>query len=202
MPELQAPGKRFGQKRVRRPAPMLLRPERRYRVENAVERSSKRLNQCGVLIDKWETGLNLMKRAVIIAGLLICSLSDAYATTHYEMSYRDTSRPHGHKRSDAVYNSALDFCYSQTGLSRDDADTRAFKDCMKGRGFRWLATKEVQDAPGRKRDDSFIDPDTGMSCRNIGGASICDPPQGTVKYQNRHGLNCTRTGIVSICSNL
>ena len=84
-----------------------------------------------------------MKRAVIIAGLLICSLSDAYATTHYEMSYRDTSRPHGHKRSDAVYNSALDFCYSQTGLSRDDADTRAFKDCMKGRGFRWLATKEV-----------------------------------------------------------
>jgi len=44
--------------------------------------------------------------------------------------------------------------------------------------------------------------DTGMSCRNIGGASICEPPQGTVHYQNRHGLNCTRTGIVSFCSNL
>jgi hypothetical protein len=142
-----------------------------------------------------------MRRAIIISGLLLCSLSHAYATTHYEMNYRDTIRPHGHKRSDAVYNSALDFCYSQTGLSRDDADTQAFKDCMKGRGFRWLSTRVVRDPPSRQKDDTFIDPDTGMSCRNIGGASICDPPQGTVKYQNRHGLNCTRTGIVSFCSN-
>jgi hypothetical protein len=136
------------------------------------------------------------------AGLLLCSLSQAYATTHYEMHYRDIIRPHGHKRSDAVHNSALSFCYGQTGLSREAADTQAFKDCMMGRGFRWLSTKLVQDAPSRQKDDTFIDPDTGMSCRNIGGASICEPPQGTVKYQNRHGLNCTRTGIVSVCSNL
>ena len=151
-----------------------------------------------------------MKRAVIIAGLLLCSFSGAYATTHFEMHYRDLIRPHGQARSDAVYDSALDFCYGQTGLSRDDADTQAFKDCMSGRGYRWLSTKLVQDAPSRReraatnlqKGDTFIDPDTGMSCRNIGGASICEPPQGTVKYQNRHGLNCTRTGIVSFCSNL
>ena len=143
-----------------------------------------------------------MKCAIIIAGLLLCSLSQACATTHYEMNYRDTVRPHGHPRSDAVYNSALNFCYSKTGMSRDKADTQAFKDCMKGRGYYWLSTKVVQDAHSRQKDDTFIDPDTGMSCRNIGGASICDPPQGTVKCQNRHGLNCTRTGIVSVCSNL
>jgi hypothetical protein len=73
---------------------------------------------------------------------------------------------------------------------------------MQDRGYRWLSTKLVQDPHSRQKDDIFIDPDTGMSCRNTGGASICDPPQGTVKCQNRHGLNCTRTGIVSICSNL
>jgi hypothetical protein len=142
-----------------------------------------------------------MKRPSIIAGLLLCHLSQALATTHYAMSYHDTIRPHGHPRSEAVYDSALDFCYGKTGLSRDAADTPAFKECMKGRGYRWLSTREVQDAHGRQKDETFIDPDTGMSCRNIGGASICEPPQGTVRYQNRHGLDCTRTGIVSVCSN-
>jgi hypothetical protein len=143
-----------------------------------------------------------MKRAITAAGMLLCSLSQAYATTHYENSYRDVIRSHGHKRSQAVYDSALDACYAQTGLSRDVPDSQAFRDCMKGFGFRWLSTKLVQDPPGRLKDDSFIDPDTGMSCRNLGGASICEPRQGTVHYQNRHGLDCTRTGIVSFCSNL
>jgi hypothetical protein len=143
-----------------------------------------------------------MKRFVIVAGLLLCSFSQAWATTHYEMNYRDTIRPHGHARSQAVYDQALDSCYAQTGLSRDAADTQAFRVCMMGYGFRWRSTRLVQDPPSRQQDDSFIDPDTGMSCRNIGGASICEPPQGTVRYQNRQGLNCTRTGIVAICSNL
>ena len=143
-----------------------------------------------------------MKRAVIIAGLLLCSLSQAYATTHYENNYRDLIRPNGHARSQVVYDSALEACYAQTGQSREARDSQAFKDCMKGFGFRWRSTRLVQDPPSRQKDDSFIDPDTGMSCRNIGGASICEPPQGTVHYQNRHGLDCTRTGIVSFCSNL
>jgi hypothetical protein len=41
-----------------------------------------------------------------------------------------------------------------------------------------------------------------MSCQTIGGVAVCDPPQGTVKYYDPdQGLNCTRTGLVSICSN-
>jgi hypothetical protein len=146
-----------------------------------------------------------MRHALVIASLLLCASVQAQAgTSHYEMSYRDLIRPNGHPRSDAIYDSALDACYGQTGLSRDAADTPAFKACMKERGYRWLSTKLVRDkasAPS-PQDDTFIDPDTGMSCRNIGGASICVPPQGTVHYQNRHGLNCTRTGIVAFCSNL
>jgi hypothetical protein len=143
-----------------------------------------------------------MKRALVIAGLLACSLSQAYAITHAEMVYRDIIRPHGHKRSDAIGNSSLDFCYRQTGESRYGADTEVFKSCMLTRGYRWVSTRWVQDPPRRAQDDTFIDPDTGMSCQNVGGASVCSPPEGTVRYQNRHGLNCTRTGIVSVCSNM
>jgi hypothetical protein len=129
-------------------------------------------------------------------------LSQAYATTHAEMVYRDIIRPHGHKRSDAIGNSSLDFCYRQTGESRYGADTEVFNSCMLTRGYRWVSTRWVQDPPRRAQDDTVIDPDTGMSCQNVGGASVCSPPEGTVRYQNRHGLNCTRTGIVSVCSNM
>ena len=37
----------------------------------------------------------------------------------------------------------------------------------------------------------------------MGGASICESPNGTVHYfDSDQGLPCTRTGAVSICSNL
>jgi hypothetical protein len=142
-----------------------------------------------------------MQRAIIVAALVLSSVAPAFATTHYEMTYHDTIRPNGQSRGDAVYQSALDACYSQTGLSRNDKDTSAFKSCMKARGYQWRSTRLVQDPPG-KPDNRFIDPDTGMSCYNSGFASICEPPQGTVHYTNKHGLNCTRTGAMSFCSNL
>jgi hypothetical protein len=141
-----------------------------------------------------------MKRSLVGTALVLCSLSPAFATTHYEMTWHDTTRSHGPKRSNWVSDVALDSCYSQTGLSREAAATRRFKNCMKSRGYQWVSTKLVQDPPGKANDGSFIDPDTGMSCRNFGGASICDPPQGTVHYRNRHGLDCTRTGILSVCT--
>jgi hypothetical protein len=53
------------------------------------------------------------------AAPVLCSLSPAFATTHYELNYRDIVRPNGQPRSDALYNSALDFCYGQT-----DPETR------------------------------------------------------------------------------
>jgi hypothetical protein len=117
------------------------------------------------------------------------------------MTWRDTIRPHGHTRGRPVHDAALNACYDQTGLPRDAAVTRAFKDCMKNRGYRWVSTKLVKNPRSTPNDDSFIDPDTGMSCRNIGGASICEPPQGTVKYINEDGLSCTRTGAMSACTN-
>jgi hypothetical protein len=129
------------------------------------------------------------------------------------MNYGDIVRPNGQPRSDAVYNSALDFCYGQTGLSRNGKDTAAFKICMNGQGYQWLSTKLVQDPPSKqnppgkqqassnKQNERYIDPDTGLNCYNTGFASICESPQGTVHYTNKHGLNCTRTSFTNICTN-
>lgn len=143
-----------------------------------------------------------MKRSIVVAVLLLCSLSQAYAGGPV-VNFRDTIRPHGHKRSAAIGKINIDFCYRKTGLTRYQVDTQAFKDCMMTRGYRWLSTTaEPVPSEAKSADDSFIDPDTGMSCRDIGGGALCVPPQGTVHYHNRHGLDCTRTGIASVCSNL
>jgi hypothetical protein len=95
-------------------------------------------------------------------------------------------------------------------LSRDDAVNQAFKDCMKTRNYTWASTKLVQNPPSRQNkasgqdDNGFIDPDTGLMCHNTGFASICEPPAAnlTIHYTDKHGLNCTRTGGLAICSSL
>jgi hypothetical protein len=74
-----------------------------------------------------------------------------------------------------------------------DYESWEFKNCMRGRGWQYSHTHYGP-------SDTYIDPDTGLSCRNVGGASICETPQGTVKYRNSEGLNCTRSGIVEVCS--
>ncbi len=136
------------------------------------------------------------------------------ASSHYEFTWHDNIRPHGHPRSQAVADAAVDYCYAQTGLSREDDITQAFKDCMATRSYTWVSTKLVQNPPSKSTTsknplaklakDEFIDPDTGLVCHNTGFASICESPPAdmTIHYTNKHGLNCTRTGAMSICSNL
>jgi hypothetical protein len=149
-----------------------------------------------------------MKKIIVIAFTLL-SLSPALASSHYEMTYHDNIRPNGRPRSDAVYNAALNACYDQTGLARDARDTQAFKDCMKAHGYSWISTKTVRDPPSKYVSSvipkgHFIDPDTGLLCYNSGGASICESPPAdmTIRYTDKHSLGCTRTGAMSICSNL
>ena len=81
-----------------------------------------------------------MQRAMIILVLLLVSCVDVRAGQVVNEVYRDLIRPHGHPRSAAVSQAALDFCYSQTGDIRGLADTAAFKQCMLGRGYRWQKT--------------------------------------------------------------
>jgi hypothetical protein len=150
-----------------------------------------------------------MKKGTVAAAWLIAWLSPALASSHYEMNYHDNIRPHGRPRSDAVHNAALNACYSQTGLARDASDTPAFKDCMTTHGYTWLSTKLVQDPPPKRATGGlargqFIDPDHGLVCRHEGIAAVCEspPPNMTIHYTSPSGLNCTRTGAMSVCSNL
>ena len=148
-----------------------------------------------------------MQRALLIAAMVLGSVSAAAATSHYQTTYYDTIRPNGQSRREAVYNAALDDCYSRTGAARNSNDPPAFRACMATHGYRWKSVRLVQDPPNvpnasnLQPGDTFIDSDTGMSCHNAGIAAICVPPQGTVRYINEEGLNCTRTGLAEICSN-
>ena len=87
-----------------------------------------------------------MPRAMIVLVLLLVSCGAVRADQVVNEVYRDLIRPHGHPRSAAVSQAALDFCYSQTGDIRGLADTAAFKQCMLGRGYRWQTTK-IQGRP-------------------------------------------------------
>ena len=150
-----------------------------------------------------------MKEILATAAILIASLSPALASSHYEMMYHDNIRPHGHPRSDAVYNAALDDCYSQTGLARTAQDNQAFRDCMAKHDYRWVYTKLVQDPPSKRAASmlakgQYIDHDHGLICHSEGIASVCESPPAdmTIHYTSPSGLNCTRTGAMSVCSNM
>ncbi len=99
-------------------------------------------------------------------------------------------------------------CDSIAGVQRM-TPSASYRSCMRQRGWQYrYVTRDRGTADpnfrsnARLRPGHFIDHDTGMDCQNIGGASVCTPPNGTVKYYDPdQGLNCTRSGIVAVCSN-
>jgi hypothetical protein len=70
----------------------------------------------------------------------------------------------------------------------------AFKRCMRTHG--WVVdpyTPDPKPPVGAAEDSTtYIDPDTGLSCRNFGAIAVCDTPQGNVHYQNQEGLHSER----------
>jgi hypothetical protein len=82
-----------------------------------------------------------LQRTIIIFAAVLAGI--AHANAQPQMIYRDLIRPHGQPRSDAIHEADLDYCYGQTGASREQPDTPAFKQCMRGRGYRWLSTHMV-----------------------------------------------------------
>jgi hypothetical protein len=130
--------------------------------------------------------------------LTVLSLSAAQADTYH---FTDVLRSHGRERSQSA--KLADFRSCGASGSRFSGNMTAFEQCMRARG--WMVGHYTPDPKPRvgatKNSSTYIDPYTGMSCRDVGGIAVCDPPQGTVRYQNRHGLDCTRTGLVSVCTN-
>jgi hypothetical protein len=66
---------------------------------------------------------------ILISALILSNIAGARAD-HLDNMYRDQIRPHGHVRSDAIYDANLDACYDQTGADRNVADAATFKKCM------------------------------------------------------------------------
>jgi hypothetical protein len=119
--------------------------------------------------------------AILATGLV----SSANASTHGESTYYDTIRPHGHPRSDAIYNANVNACYSSSGESRMAVyDTPAFKQCMLSRGYRFEYTDVVQDPPSATSRSvaqrSYSGPSVTVS---IGGGDD-DEPASTAQDNN------------------
>jgi hypothetical protein len=100
-------------------------------------------------------------------------------------------------------------CDGVVGAQRG-SPTAAYRSCMRQHGWKFLSVTRVQvpsdpnfSSNAKLKPGHFIDHDSGMDCENIGGASVCGPPSGTVRYYDPdQGLNCTRSGLVSVCSNM
>ena len=129
-----------------------------------------------------------MKLATILSAVLILGgvLSAARADTWV---FRDTLRPKGQDRSMAAKRTDGRKC----GLTRQNTFSHgdAFVRCMQAYG--WAFDHIVPDQSAR-----YLDPDSGMSCQNIGGVAICDPParhREILRSRSRAQLHPHRTGV-------
>jgi hypothetical protein len=134
------------------------------------------------------------------------------ATYHYTDHWDYIRKPSLGAEFDARLQADAASCDSMVGAQRG-APTSSYRSCMLQRGWKFLSVTRVRvptppsdpnfSSNARLKPGHFISHDTGMDCENIGGASVCSPPNGTVHYYDpEQGLNCTRSGLVAICSNM
>ena len=146
------------------------------------------------------SGAKAIRAAAVTAIVAVLSLGAARADTYL---FTDTLRPGVVARSEAAFHADEHRC----GADANDhfGNVAAFKKCMRALG--WVADAYKPNPPKSRADsrlapgDDYISADTGMSCKNLGGIGVCGPPRGTVHYRNDEGLNCTRTGLMEVCSN-
>jgi hypothetical protein len=138
----------------------------------------------------------------LLTGLAAGPLAHAATyTSHYDHVGKGS-------QSDAQLQADTVTCDGMAGVQRL-APSAAYRSCMQQHGWKYrYVTRDKESADPNFRSNArlqpghFIDHDSGMDCQNVGGASVCGPPNGTVKYYDPdQGLNCTRSGIVSVCSN-
>ena len=155
-----------------------------------------------------------IKPVAVLAALIVSTAANA-ASYNYTEHYNYIGKP---ALSDAQVDSQVQVatvaCDNAVG-EQHGAPTASYRKCMLQQGWKYsfLTRTRVQTtrapadpyfssnakvAPGH-----FIDHDNGMDCQNMGGAEVCDPPQGTVHYFDPdQNLPCTRTGAMSICTNM
>ena len=146
------------------------------------------------------SGPKATRAAAVTALVTVLSLGAAHADTFL---FSDTLHPRGHARSAAAFQADEHTCGADA--NNHFGNVAAFKKCMRQHG--WVNDAYKPNPPRTRADprlnpgDDYISTDTGMSCKSVGGIGICGPPRGTVHYRNDEGLNCTRTGLMEVCSN-
>jgi hypothetical protein len=147
----------------------------------------------------------------LLAGALAGGSAQA-ASYHYTDHWDNVAKP---ALSSAEFDSRLQadaaICDSMVGPAHG-APTASYRACMRQRGWKFLSVTRVRvpetsdpnfSSNAKVAPGHFIDHDSGMDCENIDGAAVCSPPNGTVRYYDPdQGLNCTRSGLVSVCSNM
>ena len=150
--------------------------------------------------------------AAALAALMIGTAANAAS---YTAHYTYVAKPAlSGAREDAQLQSDTATCDSMVGVQLK-VPTADYRSCMRQRGWQYnFVTRDrvqtarapadpyfstnVKVAPGH-----FIDHDNGLDCQNMGGAEVCDPPNGTVHYFDPdQNLPCTRTGAMSVCSKM
>ncbi len=150
-----------------------------------------------------------IRNVALLAALFIGGAANA-ATYHYTDHWDYIRKP---ALSDAEFDAQLQAdastCDGMVGPARG-MPTTAYRRCMLSHGWKFLSVTRTK-VPDESADPNFssnaklapghfIDHDTGMDCQNTGGVSVCDPPNGTVRYYDPdQGLNCTRSSLVSVC---
>jgi hypothetical protein len=142
------------------------------------------------------------KLTLVIAVLAIGLVSSASAATHSDKMYYDTIRPHGHPRSQTLYDAGVNACYRATRESRTAIyDTAAFKTCMLARGYRYQYTNVVQDPPTTAARSvaqrSYTGPSVSIS---IGGSYDADAvdtaaADSAAQQQSQDATDITNAGI-------
>jgi hypothetical protein len=154
-----------------------------------------------------------VKHIAVFAALVLSAAASA-ATYDYTAHY-DYVRQPSLTNADAQLQADTVSCDSAVGVQRTTPSAR-YRSCMLQHGWKYgFLTRQavrVARAPADPYFFSsnakvalghFIDHDNGMDCPNSGGAEVCVPPSGTVRYFDLdQNLPCTRTGAMSICSNM
>ncbi|WP_424632040.1 hypothetical protein [Bradyrhizobium sp. SYSU BS000235] len=76
-----------------------------------------------------------MKRFLMMSAVLLSTLASASADQMH-FYWRDAIRPHGHKRSNAVFNANVSACNGRAGVQSDSVSL-AYKECMHSFGYRF-----------------------------------------------------------------
>jgi hypothetical protein len=150
-----------------------------------------------------------IKTVALFAALAVSTAANA-ANYDYTERYDYIRKPQlSNAQIDPQLHEDTVACDNAVGIQQGKPSA-SYRICMLQRGWRFTRldrskapadpyfSSDAKVAPGH-----FIDRDNGMDCQNMGGAEVCDPPQGTVHYFDPdQDLSCTRTGAMSICSNM